>query len=46
MPFTAEHLEGAAELLAARHRRHREAEPLLSARYEEPAAAREEIAEA
>ena len=36
-----EHLDGAAELLAARHRRHREAEPLLSASYEDPAAARE-----
>ena len=46
MPFTDEHLEGAAELLAARHRRHREAEPLLSARYEDPAVAREEIAAA
>ena len=43
VPFTPEHLEGAAELLAARHRRHREAEPLLSARYEDPAVAREEI---
>ena len=43
LPFTADHLEGAAELLAARHRRHREAEPLLSARYEDPVVAREEI---
>ena len=43
VPFTAEHLEGAAELLAARHRRHRGAEPLLSARYEDPVVAREEI---
>ena len=41
MPFGDEHLDGAAELLAARHRRHREAEPLLSPAYEEPAAARE-----
>jgi GNAT superfamily N-acetyltransferase len=28
-PFADEHLEAAAELLAARHRRHREVEPLL-----------------
>jgi predicted N-acetyltransferase YhbS len=28
-PFTDEHLAAAAELLAARHRRHRESEPLL-----------------
>ena len=46
VPFTREHLEGAAELLAARHRRHREAERLLSARYEDPAVAREEVAAA
>jgi len=46
VPFTREHLEGAAELLAARHRRHREAEPLLSARYEDPALARDEVAAA
>jgi ribosomal protein S18 acetylase RimI-like enzyme len=43
VPFTREHLKGAAELLAARHRRHREAEPLLSARYEDPAVALEEV---
>jgi ribosomal protein S18 acetylase RimI-like enzyme len=30
-PFTAEHLDEAATLLAERHRRHREAEPLLPA---------------
>jgi GNAT superfamily N-acetyltransferase len=30
-PFGDEHVEGAAELLAARHARHREAEPLLPA---------------
>jgi len=29
VPFSDEHLEGAARLLEARHRRHREAEPLL-----------------
>jgi GNAT superfamily N-acetyltransferase len=28
-PFSDEHLDGAARLLAARHKRHREAEPLL-----------------
>ena len=46
MLFAEEHLAGAAELLAARQRRHREAEPLLSARYEDPAVAREEVAAA
>lgn len=46
VPFSDEHLDAAAELLAARHARHREAEPLLSPRYEEPAAAREELAAA
>jgi ribosomal protein S18 acetylase RimI-like enzyme len=30
-PFVEEHLDAAAGLLAARHRRHREAEPLLAA---------------
>ena len=29
VPFADEHLDGAASLLAERHRRHREAEPLL-----------------
>jgi ribosomal protein S18 acetylase RimI-like enzyme len=43
VPFSDEHLEDAAQLLAARHARHREAEPLLSERFEEPAAAREEL---
>src|SRR5919204_5325942 len=28
-PFSDEHIDAAAELLAARHRRHRQAEPLL-----------------
>jgi ribosomal protein S18 acetylase RimI-like enzyme len=41
LPFAEEHVNAAAGLLAARHRRHREAEPLLSARYEDPA--REEV---
>src|ERR1044071_2170641 len=31
VPFTDEHLDAAAEMLAARHARHREAEPLLPA---------------
>ncbi len=39
-------MEGAAEVLAARHRRHREAEPLLAATYEDPQACRELIASA
>src|SRR5437660_5971745 len=42
-PFADEHLGAAAELLAERHRRHRAAEPTLPARFEDPAAAREEI---
>jgi len=42
-PFSDAHLDAAGELLAARHARHREAEPLLAARYEQPSAAREEI---
>ncbi|MEO6511191.1 MAG: GNAT family N-acetyltransferase [Nocardioides sp.] len=46
VPFGEEHLEGAAGVLAGRHRRHREAEPLLSARYEDPAVARGQLAAA
>lgn len=45
-PFSDEHLEAAGRLLAARHARHRVAEPILPHRYEEPAAAREELAAA
>jgi ribosomal protein S18 acetylase RimI-like enzyme len=45
-PFSDEHLEDAARLLAARHARHREAEPLLSAHLEDPAAPSEELARA
>jgi ribosomal protein S18 acetylase RimI-like enzyme len=41
--FADEHLPEAAALLAERHRRHRSAEPLLSGRYEDPAAAAEEL---
>jgi GNAT superfamily N-acetyltransferase len=42
-PFGEEDLAAAAVLLADRHRRHRAAEPLLPAAYEEPEAARAEI---
>ena len=44
--FTSQHLEAAAELLAARHRRHRAAAPLLSPAYDDPAACREPLASA
>jgi GNAT superfamily N-acetyltransferase len=37
VPFTADHLEAAATLLAARHGRARVAAPMLSAEYEDPA---------
>ena len=42
-PFADEHLDAAGELLAARHGRHRAAEPLLPPRYEDPAVARAEV---
>jgi ribosomal protein S18 acetylase RimI-like enzyme len=42
-PFSEDYLADAARLLAARHARHREAEPLLSARYEDPGEARREL---
>jgi GNAT superfamily N-acetyltransferase len=42
-PLTTQALDGAAELLAARHRRHRAAEPLLDPAYEDPAVARKAI---
>ena len=42
-PFSDEFLDAAGELLAARHRAHRAAEPLLPARYEDPGAARAEV---
>jgi GNAT superfamily N-acetyltransferase len=42
-PFEARDLDAAAELLAARHRRHRLAEPLLDPAYEASGAARIEI---
>jgi ribosomal protein S18 acetylase RimI-like enzyme len=46
VPFSDEHLDDAARLLAARQARHREAEPSLPERFEDPAAAREEIEQA
>lgn len=42
-PFSEEFVDAAGELLAARHRAHRATEPLLPPRYEEPAAAAEEV---
>ncbi len=42
-PFTDEFVQGSGDLLAARHRAHRAAEPLLPARYEDPAAAAAEV---
>jgi ribosomal protein S18 acetylase RimI-like enzyme len=44
-PFSEEFVGAAGELLAARHRAHRAAEPLLPPRFEEPAAASELVAE-
>ena len=43
-PFSDEFVPAAGELLAARHRAHRAAEPLLPERFEEPAAAAAEVA--
>jgi GNAT superfamily N-acetyltransferase len=42
-PFSEDFVEAAGDLLAARHRAHREAEPMLPARYEDPAAAAAEV---
>jgi ribosomal protein S18 acetylase RimI-like enzyme len=42
-PFSDEHLDAAAQLLADRHKRHRAAEPLLPERFEDPADALEEL---
>jgi ribosomal protein S18 acetylase RimI-like enzyme len=39
-----DHLDAAGSLLAARHREHRAAEPLLSERFEEPDVSRREVA--
>jgi len=41
--FADEHVDDAAGLLAGRHARHRRDEPRLPARFENPAAAREEL---
>jgi len=46
VPLTQEHLEAAGALLADRHRRHRVAEPLLSARFEDAGTAGGEVAAA
>jgi GNAT superfamily N-acetyltransferase len=43
-PLLADDLDAAAELLAARHRRHRATEPLLDPAFEDPAVARTSIA--
>ena len=42
--FAEDHVDQAGALLAARHREHRRAEPLLPPRYEDPAAAAAEVA--
>ena len=42
-PFSDDFVAAAGELLAARHRAHRAAQPLLPARFEEPAAAQAEV---
>ena len=42
-PFSDEHLDGAARLLAERHQRHRLIEPLLPERFENPESAGEEV---
>jgi GNAT superfamily N-acetyltransferase len=42
--FADDDLDAAAQLLAFRHRHHRAAEPLLSERFEDAAATREEVA--
>ena len=44
-PFSEDFVGAAGELLAARHRAHRAAEPLLPGRYEDPAVAGAEVAE-
>ena len=44
VPFSDEHIEEAAALLAARHARQRETEPLLPRRYEAQDEARDEVA--
>jgi GNAT superfamily N-acetyltransferase len=46
LPFTDEHIGPAGRLLAERHRRHREAEPLLPRRFEDASAAQLEVEDA
>jgi len=43
VPLTDEYLDGAAALLAARHRRDRQQAPALPARFDDPAAARDAL---
>ena len=43
VPFSEDHIDAAAALLAQRHERHREAEPLLPEAFEDPARTREEL---
>lgn len=43
LPFAEHHVAAAGRLLADRHRRHRGASPLLSPRFEDPAAAAAEV---
>ncbi len=42
-PFSAEFVRDAGDVLAARHRAHRAAEPLVPERYEDPATAAAEV---
>jgi ribosomal protein S18 acetylase RimI-like enzyme len=44
VPFSAEHVGAAGELLAIRHARQRTSEPLLPARFQDPAKAADEVA--
>ena len=44
LPFADDHVAAAGRLLAARHARHRRAEPTLAAAFEDPATAEEEVA--
>lgn len=46
LPFTSEHLADAGRLLAARHRRHRAAQPDLSPAFEDAGTAQESVAAA
>lgn len=46
MPFADEHVADAGRLLAERHARHRQHQPLLSPRFEDPAVCADAVAEA